>query len=671
MSGLLWKINRLRTMSPSEMIWRAEQAFNKRASRFGVGLALTPPAPGNSASGLSFLATAPAALLATQALIDKADKLLAGRWQVFALQDAELGFPPQWNCDPLTGTRAPECFGKSIDFCRRESVGNIKYLWEPSRHLDLVMLAQAWRITGEQRYALGARTLLSSWFDQCPYPMGVHWSSSLELAVRLVNWACAWHLLGGNESPLFKEPEGEAFRSRLLASVYQHCHFIRGYFSLHSSANNHLVGEYMGLFVGAITWPCWEESRGWQSIALEGLECEALKQNTEDGVNREQAIYYQHEVMAMMLLCHLAGQANDVRFSSAYLARLEHMAEFIVGIMDKSGNVPMIGDADDAHMIRLDHGESHDVYRSLLASCAVIFKRPDFKHIAGQFDDTNRWLFGSAGLAVWDAIPDCSSITRRTSFPEGGYYVFGSDFGADNEIKGLVDCGPIGYPSIAAHGHADSLSICLSIGGEPCLIDPGTYSYWADLQWRDYFRGTSAHNTLRIDGLDQSVSGGRFMWTKKADCIVNQLPNSPRDFIFAGSHDGYMRLPDPVTHSREVRYDGDGCLLAVTDSATGNIEHLFEQYWHLAPGIQVSITAPNRLQICGTTFTVDMWVDGVDVEVDVFKGSQNPIAGWYSSAYEVLKSCVTLRIRQRGEYLHLKTCFKISCGLNGESNPAS
>lgn len=659
MSGLIWKINRLRTMSPLEMIWRAEQAFNKRACTFGVGLASVPPVPGNNSSGFAFLATDPVELIATVALIDKADKLLAGRWQVFALREVELGFPPQWNRDPLTGTQAPVGLGKAIDYRRRELVGNIKYLWEPSRHLDLVTLAQAWRITGEQRYALGARTLLSSWFDQCPYPMGVHWSSSLELAVRLVNWACAWHLLGGNDSPLFKEPEGEAFRSRWLASVYQHCHFIRGYFSLHSSANNHLVGEYMGLFVGAITWPCWEESRDWQRIAHEGLECEALKQNTEDGVNREQAIYYQHEVMAMMLLCHLAGQANDVRFSSAYLARLEHMAEFVVGIMDKAGNVPMIGDADDAQMIRLDHGESHDVYRSLLASCAVIFKRPDFKRIAGQFDDTNRWLFGSAGLADWNAIPDCTPITRRTSFPEGGYYVFGSDFGADNEIKGLVDCGPIGYPSIAAHGHADSLSVCLSIGGEPCLIDPGTFSYWAEQPWRDYFRGTCAHNTVRVDELDQSVSGGRFMWTRKAVSRVLRAPSSPTQFGFEGAHDGYRRLPDPVAHKRSVNFDADMATLVVTDEVSGRRPHLIEQFWHFAPQIEVEC-AGNRAVIRGTNFSVVADFAGSDITLDLHRGSENPILGWFSKCYEMKQPSATLRVRTQVSAATIRASFQIS-----------
>ncbi|TXI79868.1 MAG: alginate lyase family protein, partial [Flavobacteriales bacterium] len=599
-----------------------------------------------------------AGLLAMSASSLLAPQLFLGESVIFALHDTELGFPPEWNKDPLTGRLAPLTPGKAIDYRRPELVGNIKYLWEPSRHLELVTLAQAWRLTSDEEYLNGFRTLLASWLDQCPYPLGVHWASSLELAVRLANWASAWHLLGGVNSPLFVGSDGEDLKRRWLASVYQHCHFISGYFSLHSSANNHLVGEYMGLFLGAVTWPCWPESADWLRIARNGLECEAIKQNTCDGVNREQALYYQHEVMTMLLLCQQAGQANGIVFSTAYLRRLECMAEFIVSVMDKSGNVPMIGDADDAQMLRLDHGTQHDVFRSLLASCAVLFKRFDFKRAAGVFDDGNRWLFGDAGLAAWNAIPDGDSSAPGWAFPEGGYFIFGSDFGTDAEIKGLVDCGPIGYPSIAAHGHADALSIWLSVCGEPCLIDPGTYSYWADQPWRDYFRGTAAHNTVRVDGLDQSVSGGRFLWTRKAVSRVLQSPVSPDVFHFEGMHDGYRRLADPVEHRRTVNFDAGTSTLVVTDNVIGHTQHAIEQFWHFSPEIEVTLS-DNSATIRGNCFSMAAEFEGDDISLDLFCGSEQPILGWYSDSYENKRPATTLRVRTSAIDALVRASFRI------------
>ena len=130
----------------------------------------------------------------------------------------------------------------------------MKYVWELNRHPQLVTLAQAWRLTRDARYAEACRALLDSWITQCPCPIGINWTCSLEPALRLLNWSAAWHLLGGEDSPLFAGNDGAAFRARWLTSVWQHCRFVAGYLSRHSSANNHLLGELLGLYAGAATW---------------------------------------------------------------------------------------------------------------------------------------------------------------------------------------------------------------------------------------------------------------------------------------------------------------------------------------------------------------------------------------------------------------------------------
>src|SRR5207244_855413 len=113
---------------------------------------------------------------------------------------------------------------------------------------------------------------LESWFVSCPCPMGPNWSSALEPAMRLINWSVTWQLIGGFESRILKEKNNLEFRERWLASVYEHAEFVRGWFSLHSSANNHLVGEAAGLFIGALTWPCWARSDEWRAGAQRILE---------------------------------------------------------------------------------------------------------------------------------------------------------------------------------------------------------------------------------------------------------------------------------------------------------------------------------------------------------------------------------------------------------------
>ncbi|MGK5042353.1 alginate lyase family protein [Janthinobacterium sp. GB1R12] len=630
MTSLAWKINRLKLMGAPEIAWRVQQLLQKKASRFGIGLLRKVPLPDLSRTGRPFLAGS-GHDTDIAALRGAADTVLAGRWNVFALRGAELGFPPEWNRDPKTGTVAPLTLGKQIDYRSEKVVGDIKYLWEPNRHLELVALAQAWKVTGEQRYADGARRLLQSWFEQCPYPMGVHWTSSLELALRLLNWACAWELLGGMASPLFQGEAGQRFLQQWLAAIYQHAHFIAGYFSRHSSANNHLFGEYMGLFVASSVWPCWPESAKWQALARQGLEEEALKQNTPDGVNREQAVYYQHEVMDMMLLCQRIGQANGAGFSAAYLQRLERLADFIASLMDVAGNVPMTGDADDAQMVRLAHEDGWHRYRSLLASCAVLFERADFKRKAGHFDDKNRWLFGVAGLQQWQALGGGLPEAPVMAFPEGGYFLLGSHFGTADEVRLVADCAPLGYLSIAAHGHADALAFTLAVGGEELLTDPGTYAYHTQKKWRDYFRSTPAHNTVSVDGQDQSEIGGNFMWLKKANARMIAHETNSEVQVFEGEHDGYSRLADPVLHRRRIEFNFNNKCIVVKDILQCTNVHDISVHWQFGEHCLVTVN-DGQLQAQGLRSGLRMRCSHGTLEV--LRGSETPPGGWISRRFD-------------------------------------
>ncbi len=630
MASLTWKVNRLRLMGGAEVAWRVQQLVQKKISKLGFGLTRRPPPSVWRAAAAPFIQLVP--IVAGSGVLQAADVILAGQWNVFASRNLPLGFPPEWNRDPKTGMLAPMKLGKLIDYRSERVVGDIKYLWEPSRHLELVTLAQAWQVSGEQRYADGARALLQSWFDQCPYPQGVHWTSSLELAVRLLNWSVAWQLLGGANSPLFAGEDGQRFQRQWLDSVYQHCHFIRGYFSRHSSANNHLFGEYMGLFVASLTWPCWPESARWQALAKRGLEAEALKQNTADGVNKEQAVYYQHEVMDMMLLCHLAGQANGVAFSAAYLARLEKLAEFLAALLDAGGHMPMIGDADDAQMVRLSHQPDWSPYRSLLASCALLFGRADFKRKAGEFDDKNAWLFGAAGRARWEALAVPREERPTMAFQEGGYYLLGQHFGEPDEVRLVADCAPLGYLSIAAHGHADALAFTLSLGGEEFLIDPGTYAYHTQKAWRDYFRSTAAHNTVEVDGQDQSEIGGNFMWLRKARARLQAHQTDASVQVFEGEHDGYRRLADPLIHRRRIEFDTNRGIIVVKDILQCQGMHQLALHWHFSESCQVmrqgsTVVAQGRRQALELRC-------GLGNGPQLLCGSDNPIGGWISRSFD-------------------------------------
>jgi hypothetical protein len=638
---IVWKLNRLRAMKLREVAFRVGRAVQEQTERLGIGLA-SPTLP-SGRCGARWCASPPTAFDAAR-YREAADQILSGRWNVFAMRGVELGFPPPWNRDPQTGIEAPLIFGKSINYRDERLVGDIKYLWEPNRHLELTTLAQAWHLTGEYRYAEGCRTLLDSWFEACPYPRGVNWTSALEAALRLVNWYFAWQLLGGEDASIFVDAENNGFRERWYRSIFEHCHFIDGHRSHHSSANNHLLGESMGLLAGALAWPLWPQSEGWRRRAHEGFETEALRQNSPDGVNREQAVYYQHEVADMMLLCGLIGKANGAEFSTEYWQRLQRLLEFIAAVMDVGGHVPMIGDADDAVMLRLAPEPGFDVYCSLLATGAVLFDRADFAAKAGTFDDKSRWLLGDEAQAKFEAL---SRIERRgkpnaCAFDEGGYYILGHRLGQPDEIRVVADAGPLGYLSIAAHGHADALAFTLSVAGVEILIDPGTFAYHTAQIWRNYFRGTRAHNTVCIDGQDQSVSGGNFLWLRHARAWCERFESGDVEDRFVGVHDGYRRLADPVTHRREIVLDKRRYRIVVADELECAGAHEVEVLWHLAEDCAVG-AVNGVVTVTRGPVRVVIRLEGGCFAVECAKGQESPPLGWVSRRFDAKEPSPTIR----------------------------
>ncbi|HRO58621.1 MAG TPA: alginate lyase family protein, partial [Burkholderiaceae bacterium] len=468
-----------------------------------------------------------------------------------------------------------------------------------------------------------------------------NWSSSLEHAIRLVNWALAWHLLGAEESPLFDGAEGRAFRADWLRSVRQHCHFIAGWFSRYSSANNHLLGEQAGLLVGALTWPLWPESSRWIELARARFERECVAQNAPDGVNREQAIWYQHTVMETMLIAALTARANGIEFSGAFWQRLERMTEYLAALMDRSTEVPMLGDSDDSVIVRWAQPAPAAPYRSLLASGVLLFGRGDWKERSSGFDDRNRWLFGDRGCEVYRAVPACGSESRRREFPDGGRYILGTRFGRRDEVLATIDAGPTGYPEIAAHGHADALALTLSVAGHQFLIDPGTYAYHTERKWRDYFRSTFAHNTACVDGLDQSESGGSFLWLRKARARCTRFVADGAAQCFEGEHDGYARLADPVVHRRRVGFDSSRNRFEIEDEFDCAGSHAVQICWHFCEGCRIEETDGRVVARAGPV-ELRLFMEPAAAPPRILCGSEAPLAGWISRAFDLKTPCPTV-----------------------------
>jgi len=178
--------------------------------------------------------------------------------------------------------------------------------------------------------------------------------------------------------------------------------------------------------------------------------------------------------------------------------------------------------------------------------------------------------------------------------------------------------------------------VTLAAKGRALLIDPGTFEYVG--QQRNQFRGTAAHNTLRIDGRDQAEPRGLFGWVK-LPCVRTERRISGKTFdLVAASHDAYTRLKSPVKNRRWV-FSAHSGFYFVRDVVLGDGEHPLELSWHLAAGLSPQ---PHGLFAGGDGSGLNLLTAGMA------GWSRESSEDWWSPAYGVKSPAHTLRLRGIG-----------------------
>jgi hypothetical protein len=523
------------------------------------------------------------------ALLDNAERAITGRFDLLGLDDLSFGDPIDWHLDPTTGKRTPLVHWSKIDYLDPRIAGDKKIIWELNRHAHFVTLGQAYWLTGDERFAEAFVSQASAWMNANPPTLGINWASSLELSFRVITWLWALHLFADSDRLTSK------FVTRLLKFIVAQGRHIANYLSHYFSPNTHLTGEALGLFYIGAALPELAHARRWRDTGLNILLEQLTRHIRSDGTYFEQSSYY-HRYTADFYT-HLIGlaRAGNVRLPSEVKERLSLAFDHLMFITRPDGTSPLYGDDDGGRLLKLNPRAAND-FRDTLANAAVLFERGDWKYVAGDAPIETLWLLGPEALASYDRLEARRPAETSRAFTDGGYFVM-RDGWSDESSYALVDCGPHGSGS-CAHAHADALAFEYAAEGRTWLVDPGTFTYTGDATARDQFRASSAHNTVTVDGLSQSVPAGPFAWERAAESRVIKFVTSDLFDYFEGSHDGYERLPDPVTHTRSILFvkpDREHELpsfMVVRDKFKARKQHSYELRYHL--GADTSVTADNN-----------------------------------------------------------------------------
>ncbi|WP_431984458.1 alginate lyase family protein [Streptomyces qinglanensis] len=621
-----WYLRRLSRMGPGEAVGRAGDALRRRRWR-----SARPECP--QVTGARFTAVLPAGTLAAvppdaaKRLVAEADRLLEGHAAYFGVERADLA-DPDWQYDPKTGRRAPRCYAFEVPYRDEDAVGDIKQIWELSRHQYLTVLAAAYALTGDERYAERTAGHLRSWWRANPPLCGVHWVSGIELGIRLLSWVWIRRLLEGwpGAAGLFED------NPVALAQIWHHQRWLAAFPSRGSSANNHAVAEAAGQTAAACAFGWFPSSARWRAEALRSLERQLRSNTFASGLNRESATEYHGLVLELGLAAVAEADAAGVPVPASIRGVLLRMTDALAAVLDSRLRPPRQGDADDGHGLVLD-GSGTDRWASLLATGDAVFGGLAWWPAVTGTDVRTPLL---AALIRPAALAVPRPAVRPAHFADAGMTILRGP----GEIWCRCDGGPHGFLSIAAHAHADALSLEVRHDGVDVLADPGTYCYHGQPRWRQYFRSTLGHNTLQLDGADQSASGGPFLWTRHARSrVLAADPSAEGAARWCAEHDGYRHS----VHRRRVELTAADRELRVVDEVRGP-RRAARLAFHLGPEVTAEL-AGNRAVLSWTR-------DGQDrsAVLDLperlawraHRGETDPPLGWYSAGFGRKEPATTL-----------------------------
>jgi Heparinase II/III-like protein/Heparinase II/III N-terminus len=633
---------RISAMSAEEIMLRCRQAVGKRldAVRFSLGLGFVdgeyPRADPGSAARFFFDAVDIPLILSeferrlpreVAAICQRADRLCEHRFDLLGYEGLKVGEKIDWQLDVVHHKRAPSKPWFRIRYLDFEEVGDAKIIWELNRHQHLVTLAKAYRISGEEKYV---RELFDQWYDwqqQNAYPIGINWASSLEVAFRSMAWLWVWHLLA--DTPVLPP----SFRRDLLRALAISGRHIERYLSTYFSPNTHLLGEGVALLFIGLLCPEIPSADRWRQLGWEIILRQAQRQVLADGMHFEQSTHYHVYALDFFLHAYLLARRNRPAISEFLPSTIERMLEALAGLA-QAGSPPRFGDDDGGRLFDPRRNRAEHL-TDPLATGAVLFHRADFKLSHGELPEESLWLLGTDAARSYDRLPRLPTTPCSRAFAASGHYIMADD---DPIAQLTIDAGPQGFSS-AGHGHADALSVQLSIAGVAFITDAGTLEYVGDGPQRDLLRSTGSHSTLQVDGTSQVLPKGPFSWNSLPQVRVERWIAGPSFEVFVGSHDGYARLASAVRHRRSIFHLKSHFWL-LRDLALGQGSHDLDQVWRLA-----------NKEVDHTGHSVGLSVDGTRLAVVVCpeEGATEAISQeLWSPAYGVFEMRPTLHVRQHG-----------------------
>lgn len=548
-------------------------------------------------------------------VLSQAENILNNRFQYFFDEWHSLGQVPDWFLNPVTGKRAKHDLHWSDVNLFNPDVGDIKFIWEPSRFAWVYNLVRAFAATGDKRYSEKFWSLFESWLEANQPNVGPNYACGQECAIRLMAMCFALYAFAHSKA------SSRDRKRKLIIAIMVHAERIEKNIDFAiSTRTNHSLTEAAGLYTAGILFPEFDRSEQWRQVGKKVLTNEALKQIYPDGAYIQHSMNYHRLMLQDIVWVSRLGELNDDTLSGELMSRCEKATSFLYQMQDEiTGRVPNYGSNDGALIVPLNSCDYLD-YRPVVQSVNYIFSRKKL-YEKGPWDEDLLWLFGPEAMAAPLEPPERTDA----AYPVGGYYT----------VRNKDSCAMMRCHSFKDRpGHADMLHLDLWWKGCNILRDSGTYMYNCEQPWQNYFSSTSAHNAVTIDGTSQMTKASRFIWLDwtKAKFVGHKSFDSGVIKVMQGEHYSYRRDRNDIIHRRAV-LSWAGVCWVIVDDVLGADRHNIRLHWQLC-NAEYDLK-DNSLALQTEPGPVNITVLGLaeGLKCEVLKADKNRPAGWQSLYY--------------------------------------
>lgn len=609
MARLRWYINRLKAMNCPEVAWRVKQKIvsRKEQFRFSRHQAVSSRLFWETGCDSRFDHARLGLNFDNGNTSHKTDICLLGNYDY-----AE--YMLRWHAGFNTSAEWPLIPSAALNYRQRDDIGDARLNWELNRQHQLALLAREYYVSRDGSALMTFRKIFDDWNEKNPFLHGISWTSTMEVAIRAVNQMFALAFIQAADI------EDRQLSKRLETSVLNCVNYVCRHYSRYSSANNHLLVEMAAVGMAGYAFGI----PRWKTLAIETLTGQLPRQTFPDGVNREVSLHYHSFALeAYMLMAHVIKSSGE-KLPASWPPMLDRMARFLASSMVSDSCAIEFGDNDDGKILDLEGGDAFCHYSYVLQLASLVL---DKKYHSFDIESENiSWLFSRNAI---DAIKSMTHVdtTQSVTFPDGGYSILRS---RDNKTVVAIDHAPLGFGSIAAHGHDDALSFQLYHEGVPVFGDPGTGVYHCGLPLRDKLRDSLHHNTVTINGVGGAEMLGAFLWGRRPDTSL-YISDLTRDLDTVIADTTGL---SGIRHRRKFTFDKVTPALIIDDEFEHECEWVAT--FVLSPEMK-DVTVENDRAYISHLFSLTTSSGILTVEKDT-----------YSPRYGILTQCHILRIKGHG-----------------------